>query len=437
MDAAFEVLSDEELVAELTTWAGRLALIAELDEREVWARTGVLSCAHWVSWRLGWTAATARERVRVARALRGLPLLTEVFGQGRVSYAQVRALTRVATSADEQTWVELARHTTAAQLEKAVRGVARSRKDPEQVAWADRARVSWDEDGTLVLTLRIAPAHAPQVLAALEAGQQQEQAERDATLAVLATELAADVSAETPPEPYEYVEPPFPELAPRDGLFAPRSPRDEALLQAWHEEVARRQVKRDAWRAWEDKVAAEAAARELPGSRATLADGLVRVLTRPGEGKAVKVSLLIDPLSGWARTERDELLPPSTLRAVLKTLPGREQQLPRVRPLTAADLTRHDQGRRSRVVSGPQRTLLGQLDGECCRFPGCTRTRKPHAHHVRFWSVGGPTDLAKDKHELWYRARYDAGCGVRADQFRPQRHRARCRPATKGLPGSR
>jgi hypothetical protein len=63
-------------------------------------------------------------------------------------------------------------------------------------------------------------------------------------------------------------------------------------------------------------------------------------------------------------------------------------------PGRSADLTRHDQGRRSRVVSPAQRTLLGQLDGECCRFPGCTRTRNLHAHHVVFWRDGGPTDLS-------------------------------------------
>ncbi|MGB8651227.1 MAG: DUF222 domain-containing protein, partial [Mycobacteriales bacterium] len=360
MAADLGVLSDEELFTELTTWAGRVAagearlltLIGELDAREAWAQAGVLSCAHWVSWRLGFTVATARERVRVARALRGLPLMAEAFGLGRVSYAQVRALTRVATLADEARWVELARRTTAAQLEKAVRGVGRARKDerrrtdPEQVAWQDRARVWWDEDGTLVVTLRVAPEHAPGVLASLEAAQREEQAERDGLLAALAAELAADASAETssgavvPPEAYDLVEPPYPQLPTRLDITTPRPEHEQQLLRDSWTEVDRRRAKRFAWRAWQDKVAVAARARELPSATATLADGLVRALTRPAGGKAVKVRLLVDPLSGWARTDRDELLPPSTLRAVLKTLPGREQRLPRVRPLTAEDLTR-------------------------------------------------------------------------------------------------
>ena len=58
------------------------------------------------------------------------------------------------------------------------------------------------------------------------------------------------------------------------------------------------------------------------------------------------------------------------------------------------DLTRHDLGRRTRDVSPPLRSLLGVIDGERCRFPSCTRRTNLHAHHVVYWSRGGPTDLA-------------------------------------------
>lgn len=145
---------------------------------------------------MGLTWATAREKVRVARALRGLPLLAEALGQGRLSYAQARAITRVATGRDENSWVALARHSTAAQLEQAARGAGRVRRneqraaDPERVAWEDRARTSWDTDGTLLLSVRISPAHAPSVLAALKQARALEQAERDAALQALAAGVA-------------------------------------------------------------------------------------------------------------------------------------------------------------------------------------------------------------------------------------------------------
>ena len=395
------LLTKDQLIGELTTWAGRVAagealvlrLLGELDEREAWAGHGVLSCANWASWRLGLTLPTAREKVRVARALRGLPQLAEQFGAGRLSYAQARAITRVATPADEARWLELAEFTTAAQLEKAVRGVARARglrTPPDQPREA--VRISWDEDGTLVVGLRISAFHAPAVLAALEQARATEQADRDRLYAQLAEDLiSSDVSAETPTvpappyaEPYVYEEPPYPMPSQRASILEPRTTEEIAALAAWRAECDRRRARRDAARAWQDHVAAEATRQEMPAPRATLADGFVRALTRPTGGKPVTVKLLVDPVSGWARTTSDELLPPSTMRQMLKGLPRQG----------ARTLSRHDLGRSNRVVSLTLREHLGQLDGERCRFPSCDRTTHLHAHHVRFWRDGGLTDLA-------------------------------------------
>ena len=101
----------------------------------------------------------------------------------------------------------------------------------------------------------------------------------------------------------------------------------------------------------------------------------------------------IDPLSGWARLHDGELLPPTSLKHVMKTLPGRGGIL-RLRPVTDTDLTAYDLGRDSREPSLALRELLGSLDGERCRFPGCTRHKKLHAHHVVYWSADGRTDLS-------------------------------------------
>jgi hypothetical protein len=54
------------------------------------------------------TAGTAREHVRVARALRELPVIRGEFGAGRLSYAKVRALTRIATPETEAGLAEIA-----------------------------------------------------------------------------------------------------------------------------------------------------------------------------------------------------------------------------------------------------------------------------------------------------------------------------------------
>ncbi len=53
--------------------------------------------AGWLSWKCAVSPVTAREQVRVARCLRCLPGLAERFGSGRLSYSQVRAITRAAT----------------------------------------------------------------------------------------------------------------------------------------------------------------------------------------------------------------------------------------------------------------------------------------------------------------------------------------------------
>src|SRR5262245_40475836 len=101
--AALDRLGDEiaELAAHLEAGTARLlALIREFDARGGW-NGGFRSCAHWLSWRIGLDLGAAREQVRAARALATLPRLAEALARGELSYAKVRALTRVATPETE------------------------------------------------------------------------------------------------------------------------------------------------------------------------------------------------------------------------------------------------------------------------------------------------------------------------------------------------
>src|SRR5437764_2695789 len=68
------------------------------DEAGAWHDMGALSCAHWLSWRIGMDLGTGREQVRVARALGKLPLIDAALAKAELSYSKVRALTRVATA---------------------------------------------------------------------------------------------------------------------------------------------------------------------------------------------------------------------------------------------------------------------------------------------------------------------------------------------------
>src|SRR5438094_2851536 len=95
--AELDRLGDEiaELSVHLEAAAARLLdLIREFDARGGW-NTGFSSCAAWLSWRVGLDLGAARERVRVARALATLPRLAQALARGELSYAKVRALTRV------------------------------------------------------------------------------------------------------------------------------------------------------------------------------------------------------------------------------------------------------------------------------------------------------------------------------------------------------
>ena len=123
--ANVEELGEEiaSLAAHLDAATHRLLeCIRQFDDAHGWHDQGALSCAHWLAWRTGLDTATAREKVRVARALGSLPAIDEALRQARLSYAKVRALTRVATPENEALLLKLALEATGAQLERLCRG---------------------------------------------------------------------------------------------------------------------------------------------------------------------------------------------------------------------------------------------------------------------------------------------------------------------------
>jgi Domain of unknown function (DUF222) len=119
----------DDLTGEVTRLAGEiettthklLACIRRFEESEAWLEQGAGSCAHWLAWRIGWDLITAWEKVRVARALGRLPAIDAAFASGELSYAKVRALTRVATRDNDRRLLDIARDATAAELEQVCR----------------------------------------------------------------------------------------------------------------------------------------------------------------------------------------------------------------------------------------------------------------------------------------------------------------------------
>lgn len=178
LHADLDRLGDEiaELSAHLEAATARLLdRIREFDAREGW-NTGFRSCAAWLAWRVGLDPGAARERVRVARALATLPRLAEALARGEISYAKVRAVTRVATPETEERLLAVARAGTAEHVERIVRGWRRvDRKAEAHDAahqHATRAlHVYRDEDGTVVVRGRLAPEAGALLLCALDAAR--------------------------------------------------------------------------------------------------------------------------------------------------------------------------------------------------------------------------------------------------------------------------
>jgi hypothetical protein len=107
--------------------------LREFDARGGWRVQGAATCAHWLSWRVGWDPVTARDHVRVARKLAEFARIDDALRRGELSYSKVRALLRVATPDNEALLLDHARLMTAAQLEscaastRSCSGTARTR----------------------------------------------------------------------------------------------------------------------------------------------------------------------------------------------------------------------------------------------------------------------------------------------------------------------
>jgi hypothetical protein len=174
-------LPTERLEAELCQQAAHLdaamcrwlLVLGEFDERAGYWAWGCRSAAHFLNWRCGISMRTARDHVRVAKALRRLPLVVEAFGQGELSYSKVRAITRIGTEATEETLIMWARHATAAILERIVAGYKKVERLEAGVA--ERAEhISWchDDDTSLEARMRLSPEDGALFLAALARSRQ-------------------------------------------------------------------------------------------------------------------------------------------------------------------------------------------------------------------------------------------------------------------------
>ena len=146
-----------------------LLLVREFDDRFGWSKWSCGSCAEWLAWRCGLSVSAAREHVRTAQALRGLPAISAAFAEGRLSYSKVRALTRAAHLHDEDLLLAYALDASAAQVEercRQIRNVAPESAGEAQRLWQRRSLSVWRNParGTLKITVEV-PIEEGEVIA--------------------------------------------------------------------------------------------------------------------------------------------------------------------------------------------------------------------------------------------------------------------------------
>ena len=357
-----------ELARAITTGAVRLAaataawlrLVAEFDERGGWHGVGINSCAHWLAWQCGMAPVTAREHVRVARALRGLPRIAAAFTGGRLSYAKVRALTRIAAADCEAALLEFASSATASQTERFCRAWRRVDDDAGQPAAESRAEVgqsfqSWtDDEGYLTLKIRMPAEAGAALLVAIDS-----LAERDAR-----RERAQNKKAQ----------------GHQEKMRAAGGEVDRAVAERCLDDAAAGLVRE------------RTAARRIAALGA-LAEARVTVDRRPGDPPRREVVVHVDAdvladdtAAGRAHYEGGPAITGAQARRMLCEATAVVMLEKEREPLAV--------GRRKRRATKAQRRALLRRDGGCAR-PGCPETRieRLHAHHMRHWLYGGRTDL--------------------------------------------
>jgi len=333
--AELERLGDEiaELSAHLdAATAHLLDLIREFDERGGW-NTGFLSCAAWLSWRVGLEPGAARERIRVARALGTLPRLAQALARGELSYSKVRALTRVATTETEERLLAVGRAGTAEHVERIVRGWRRvdRKAEAEETMRRHRSRALHvyqdDEDGMAVIRGRLEPEVGAVLIQALAAA-------REELYQRARARQAEDVPAGTPTMAQQQADALglLAETALHHGID-PGAPGERYQVVV-HVDA---QVLADA-DAPGQSVLEGGASIPVDTSQRLACDATRVVMRHDADGRITEVG---------ARTRT---IPPALRRA----------------------LQHRDRG---------------------CRFPGCGRSFG-QGHHIRHWAHGGPTTLS-------------------------------------------
>jgi hypothetical protein len=365
-----------ELAGHLTAATCRfLVLLADFDARRGWASWDMSSCAAWLSWKCQMSSGAAREHVRVARALRDLPVIRGEFAAGRLSYAKVRALTRIATPGTEAGLAEIAGPMTGNQLERFARA-HRQVSSADDAAAQIRRRLAWrfEEDGSLAGTFRLPPLAGAVLLKALRAaaGDLEHPHGNEAG-------VSADTPATSTGEPAA--------SGGSEPLTVTSSSLADALVAVAEAFLADKVATADDPEVYQ--VIVHVGTDALPASAATG--------TAAGGGPAgtAGVSAATPAAAGPVPGH-----PADPARCHVEDGPALGVSTAQMLGCTAVlSWMRHDRGgavldlgRRRRRPNAALRRAVRERDKCRCRFPGC-ESRRIDLHHIQHWINGGRTSL--------------------------------------------
>ena len=316
-----------------------LRLLLEFDRREAYREWGLADTAQWLDAKCGISRVTAREKVRVARALSNLDLIPKSFEEGFLSYSQVRALTRYADEDNEAPLLEMAMSCPASELEVRLRamdnGELLNAKDGQSTAShrltrhdgeGDRVRfrieLSREDAGVLVKALEVAKAELLECGPAVSGAGDEAALCADALMLIARRTLSGCFRGSA-----------------REGAFWFRPDMTEAVL---------------------DDPAPEQS------------------------GPAHLVTVHVDEKALSGNGGHSDLPVPVVRRLLCDgALVGLVEDRDGV-PLSV--------GRKTRTVPVGIRRALEARD-RTCRYPGCNHARWLDAHHVVHWADGGETSL--------------------------------------------
>ncbi|MFN3218185.1 MAG: hypothetical protein ACE367_16955 [Acidimicrobiales bacterium] len=157
---------------------------AAFAESPEWILDGSPTPAHWLATVAGIEECTAREWIRIGRALTSLPVTAGAYAERRLVYSTVRTLTRTATPETEADLVELVTGVPAAEAGKVIAAWMHRNLPPDDIAARQRAArsVKWrtEPDGMVVFTLRLQPHIAAILISLLSVLVMRSKARREA-----------------------------------------------------------------------------------------------------------------------------------------------------------------------------------------------------------------------------------------------------------------